>query len=121
LKTFELKEKGKEKRTKPIAMFVLIETQDYKLLTIQYPGGSLAAQYITIVDKDDAIVESKGFVWGNTANDLKKRREVVDLIKKYFSNIEEEMTYLDYCKSTDKQEAKGLSEYLYKHSYKKYK
>jgi hypothetical protein len=119
-KTFEFKEKGKEKRTKPIGMFVLIETQNYKLLTIQYSGGSLGAQYITIVDKDDAIIESKGCVWGNTKKDIEKRNEIAEMIRKYFSNLEEEIGYLDYCKAKDTEYSTGLIEYLNEHKYKKY-
>jgi hypothetical protein len=116
-KTFEFKQKGKTKKEKPIGMFVLIETNEYRLLTIDYTGG---AGYITIIDKDDVIIESKGCVWGKTKKDIEKQNEIVGVIKKYFSNLEEEMVFLEYCKSKDTEYSIGLVPYLNEHSYKKY-
>ncbi|MCF6131434.1 hypothetical protein [Flavobacterium wongokense] len=116
-KTFEFKQKGKTKKEKPIGMFVLIETNEYRLLAIDYVGG---AGYFTIIDNDDLIIESKGCAWGKSKKDIEKQNEIVGVIKKYFSNLEEEMGFLEYCKSKDDGYSNGLIQYLKEHSYKKY-
>lgn len=118
-KTFEFKQKGKTKKEKPIGMLVLVETNEYRMLTVSY-AGKLGAGYVTIIDKDDLILESKGVVFGKTKKDMEKQYEIVGVIKKYFSNLEEEMGFLEYCKSKDTEYSTGLIEYLSEHSYKKY-
>lgn len=121
LKTFELKYIDKPKRSKPLAHYVLIETEKYRLITFTYSSGLIVpVVHNFIIDKDDAIVESANYVSGSTSNDKKNMEKVIIMIKKYFSHIKEEMDFLDYCKSLNKYEPSGLIAYLKNHPYKKY-
>lgn len=121
IKTFELKYKDKPKRSKPLAHYVLIETEKYRLISVTYSGGLVVPIVQTfVIDKDDAIVESAHYVAGGTKKDKQNRDEVVVMIKKYFSNINEEMEFLEYCRSSDKYDETGITTYLKTHPYKKY-
>lgn len=122
LKTFELKYKDKPKRTKPLGHFVLIETGKYRLISITY-SGSLIVPLVKnfVIDNDNTLVESANYIDGTTKNDAIKKQKVVELIKKYFSNIKEEMEFLDECILRNKSDDySGISDYLNTHSYKKY-
>ena len=121
IKTFELKYRDKTERSKPLAHYVLIETEQYRLISVVYSNGLIVpVVHVFIIDKDDAIVESANYVAGNTKNDKKEKEATIAMIKKYFSHIKEEMDFLDYCKSTDKYDETGLASFLNTHPYKKY-
>jgi hypothetical protein len=121
IKTFELKYGEDSKKAKCLAYYVLIETDKYRLITVTYSKDYIVPIVQTfVIDKDDAIVESAHFVAGSTKKDKKDRDEVVVMIKKYFSNIKEEMEFLEYCKSKNKYDETGIITYLQTHPYKKY-
>ncbi len=123
IKTFEFKyyEKGKLKFSKPLAYYVLIETEKYRLITCTFSSNLIVPiVYNYVVNKNDEIIEGRHYVAGSTKKDEKDREEVVEMIKKYFSNIEEEMEFLEYCKAVNKNEKTGIQAYLNDHLYKKY-
>ena len=123
LKTFELKynDDGVIKTSEPIIYYVSIENEKYSLITTSYSKDLIVPiVQIFVIDKDNKIVESASYVAGNTKKDDINRNKTVEMIKKYFSNIEEEMEFLDYCKSINKNEETGIQAYLDNHLYKKY-
>lgn len=123
LKSLELKyyKKGELKTDKPIIFEVLIETEKYRLVTFTFYGKLIVPLVRTfLIDKDNIIVESASYFAGNTKNDDINRNNVVEMIKRYFSNIKEEMEFLEYCKSINKNEKSGIQAFLNDHLYKKY-
>jgi hypothetical protein len=124
IKVFELKynDKGKEKISEPLAFYVFIETEEYILLNVTYSKDYIVpvVQFI-VIDKNHVILDRVTYVGGGTKKDFQKREEVVEMIKKYFSNIKEEMDFLDECRVKSKDyDYTGISEYVNIHTYKKY-
>lgn len=123
LKSLETKyyKKGELKTDKPMIFEVLIETEKYRLVTFTFYGKLIVPLVRTfLIDRDNIIVESASYFAGNTKNDDINRNNVVEMIKRYFSHIKEEMEFLEYCKSVNKNEKSGIQAFLDNHLYKKY-
>lgn len=123
IKVFELKynDKGKEKIAEPIAYYVFIETDQYRLINVTYSTNVSPIVRFFVIDNNDAVVDGVSFIAGSTKKDDRKREEVVEMIKKYFSNIKEEMDFLEECRVRKKyDDHTGISEYARIHTYKKY-
>lgn len=122
IKVFELKHKNKQKRSKPLAYYVFIETEKYRLIYNLYSNDVIVPiEQFLVIDNDDNVVEGITFISGSTKKDDKKREEVVEMIKKYFSNIKEEMDFLEECRVRSKDyDYTGISEFGNNHIYKKY-
>lgn len=123
IKVFELKynDKGKDKIAEPIAYYVFIETDQYRLINVTYSTNVSPIVRFFVIDNNDAVVDGVSFIAGSTKKDDRKREEVVEMIKKYFSNIKEEMDFLEECRVRSKDyDNTGISEYVNIHTYKKY-
>lgn len=123
IKVFELKynDKGKDKIAEPIAYYVFIETDQYRLINVTYSTNVLPIVRFFVIDNNDAVVDGVSYIAGSTKKDDKKREEVVEMIRKYFSNIKEEMDFLEECRVRSKDyDHTGISEYMNNHTYKKY-
>lgn len=123
IKVFELKynDKGKDKIAEPIAYYVFIETDQYRLINVTYSTNVSPIVRFFVIDNNDAVVDGVSFIAGSTKKDDRKREEVVEMIKKYFSNIKEEMDFLEECRVRSKDyDNSGISEYVKIHTYKKY-
>jgi hypothetical protein len=123
IKVLELKynDKGKEKIVEPIAYYVFIETEQYRLIKVTYSTNVSPIVRFFVIDNNDAVVDGVSYISGSTKKEDKKREEVVEMIKKYFSNIKEEMDFLEECRVRKKyDDHTGISEYGNIHTYKKY-
>jgi hypothetical protein len=122
IKTFDFKKNSKNKKKDPRAYYVLVETENYKLLTVYYSKNLIVPICVNVVvDKNDVIIESASYFAGGTKNDQIKKQNVAVMIRKYFSNIKEEMKLLEECRLRGKYEdISGISEYTNILTYRKY-
>jgi hypothetical protein len=82
-------------------------------LTVYYSKKLIVPLCVNVVvDKNDVIIESASYLDGGTKNDQIKKQNMAVMIRKYFSNIKEEMKFTEECRLKSKYEdTSGISEY----------